>query len=118
MFLVILFQNEYTRTTYNPIGMILLISIGLTLGFISYYRIAGKLKAQRKSFMLGVKNDIMNAISVYESIKDFSKDTGNLEKWKNQFRYIQKFINFNYKKVGLEKSYVKLVEKYLSYINE
>ena len=116
MTLIILFQNEYPRTSYNPIGMILLICIGLTLGLISYYRIAGKLKAQRKSFMLGVKNDVMNAISVYESIKDFNKDSGNLDKWKNQFGYIKKFINFNYKKVGLDKSYVQMINKYESYM--
>jgi hypothetical protein len=118
MSLIILFQNEYPRTSYNPIGMILLIFIGLTLGLASYYRIVSKLKEQRKNFMLGVKNDIINAISAYESIKDYSNDPNNLEKWRNQFGYIKKFINFNYKKVGLEKSYEQLVDKYVGYINE
>ena len=118
IFLIV--QNEYPKTTYNRIGMILLICIFLAMGCCYYYiRVVRVQKIMRRKFMKGTKNDFINAVNEFERIfpNEGIKDSILYEEWKKKYGYIMEFMKFNHKRLGLDKEYVEIVSKYLKYVN-
>jgi hypothetical protein len=87
-------------------------------GALSYLIFHFRVKVKRKDFMLGIEKDVNRAVLEYEN--NFVTGKSGFytpERWKSKFGYINNFVRFPYKRLGLKSEYKSSLKRYFKYYN-